>query len=66
MKHRVCIIIDEKIYKKTRDVQAFLIKETSRNVSFSKVISEILEVGLTNHKKYSDIIKIIIEEKKLE
>ncbi len=65
MKHRVCIIIDEKIYKKTRDVQAFLIKETSKNVSFSKIISEILDVGLRD-KKFSDVIKIIIEEKKHE
>lgn len=65
MKHRVCIIIDEKIYKKTRDVQAFLIKETSKNVSFSKIVSEILDVGLQD-KKFSDVIKIIIEEKKLE
>ncbi len=71
-KVRVCLSIDEDLYKKTRDIQSFLIKETSRNFTFSKVISEILEVGLTNgvdspsSRRFSDAIKKIVEAKKLE
>jgi len=61
---RVCLSIDEEIYKKTRDVQAFLIKETSRNISYSKTVSEILDIGLQDGK-FSDVIKLIIKEKKL-
>jgi len=62
---RVCLNIDEEIYKKTREVQAFLIKQTSKNISFSKVISEVLDIGLKD-KKFSDVINNIIEERKLE
>lgn len=65
MKHRVCLSIDKNLYKKVREIQSFLIKETNNNYSFSKAISEILDVGLQD-KKFSDVIKIIIEEKKLE
>jgi len=62
---RITIMIDGELYKKTRDVQAFLIKETTRNWSYSKTLSEILDIGLKD-RKFSDVIQNIIEEKKLE
>ncbi len=63
--NRITIMIDDELYKKTRDVQSFLIKETSRNWSYSKTLSEILDIGLKD-KKFTDVISNIIEEKKLE
>jgi len=62
---RITIMIDGELYKKTRDVQAFLIKETCRNWSYSKTLSEILDIGLKD-RKFTDVIQNIIEEKKLE
>lgn len=61
---RVCLNVDEGIYKQVRNIQSFLIKETNKNISFSKVVEEVLDIGL-NDKKFSDVMKIIIEEKKL-
>jgi len=62
---RVCISLDEEIYKKLREIQAFLIKETNSNVSFSKVISDVTDVGLQD-KRFSDVVKILIEENKIK
>ena len=58
-------MIDNELYKKTRDIQSFLIKETSRHWSYSKTLSEILDIGLKD-KKFSDVLNNIIEEKKLD
>lgn len=43
MAKRVTIIIDYDIYEKLRKIQAKKIKDTSRAVSFSKVINESLK-----------------------
>ena len=40
---RVTIHMDEDIEKKVRNIQAELIKESSKSVSFSKVICRIIE-----------------------
>lgn len=45
-------MMDEELYKKLRTLQAFLIKQTIRNVSFSKVVSEVTEIGLQQKINY--------------
>lgn len=46
MSNRVTIVLDDNILKKLHDKQAKLIKETSKSVSFSRVVSETLYKGI--------------------
>ena len=48
MGKRVTIILDEKVYKKLRFMQARLIHETKDSVSFSETINEVILAGLKN------------------
>ncbi len=50
MKRRVTITLDDKLASKIRAIQATKISETTKSVSFSEVIEEILREGL---KAYS-------------
>ncbi len=50
MMRRVTITLDVKLDSKIRDIQAKKILETTKSVSFSEVIEEILREGL---KAYS-------------
>ena len=42
---RVTIMLDEELAKKIRMKQAKLIKESSKSVSFSRVLNEVLQQG---------------------
>ncbi len=46
MSNRVTIVIDDELMKKLRKKQAAMIQKTSKNVSFSKLITEYLEKSL--------------------
>ncbi len=46
MSNRVTIVIDDELMKKLRKKQAVMIQKTSKNVSFSKLITEYLEKSL--------------------
>lgn len=46
MKSRITIIIDNDVAKKLRTMQAKKIQKESKNVSFSRVINEILRESL--------------------
>ncbi len=46
MAKRVTFVIDDDILKKLRQIQAKKIKESSKAVSFSAVLNELLESGL--------------------
>jgi len=43
---RVTVLIDDEIMAKLRNVQAAMIKNSSKSVSFSSVLNQILEEGL--------------------
>lgn len=62
---RVCVLIDEDIHKKLRDIQAFIIQKTGKSYSYSRTINEILDLGLED-RKLSDVLKILIEEQNLK
>ncbi len=46
MRKRVTIMIDDDLVKKLRDKQAKLIKESTKSVSFSRVVNETLRKGI--------------------
>ena len=46
MSKRITIMIDEENVKKLRNLQAKLIKESEKSVSFSRVLNEIIKKGL--------------------
>lgn len=46
MSHRITIMLDSKIAIKLRKRQSDEIKNTSNNVSFSKIINRVSEIGL--------------------
>jgi len=46
MSNRITIVLDEENHKKLRNLQAKKIKESTKSVSFSKVINEVIEKGL--------------------
>ncbi len=46
MVKRITIMIDDELVKKLRDMQAKQIKESSRSVSFSNVLNQVVEKGL--------------------
>ena len=48
MRQRITIMLDEDISKKIRLLQAKSIKKTTRSVSFSDTIEEVLKAGLKN------------------
>ena len=43
---RVTVLIDDEIMTKIRNLQSKMIKESSKSVSFSRVINRVLEDGL--------------------
>ena len=47
---RVTVLIDEEIMAKLRNVQAGMIKNSSKSVSFSSVLNQILEDGLRKNR----------------
>jgi len=62
---RVTINLDEVLIIRLKEIQAYIIKETHMSYSFSKVIAEILDLGLED-RKLSDVLKILVEEAKLK
>lgn len=46
MAKRVTVMIDEDIIKKLRGIQAKMIKESSKSVSFSEVLNEYLKKSM--------------------
>jgi len=46
MSKRITIMIDDENVKKLRNLQAKLIKESEKSVSFSRVLNEIIKKGL--------------------
>jgi len=46
MKKRITIVLDDKLYKKLRVIQAKEIQKTNKSVSFSKIINKLLQKGL--------------------
>ena len=46
MAKRITIMIDEDIDKKLRQIQAKLIQETSRSISYSQVINETIRKSI--------------------
>ncbi len=46
MYRRVTIMLDENLEKKLRKIQAKLIKNSKKSMSFSKVVNDILRIGL--------------------
>jgi len=45
---RITIMLDDELAKKLRIIQAKLIKESAKSVSFSKVLNETVKQGLKN------------------
>ncbi len=48
MAQRITIMLDDELAKKLRIMQAKLIKESTKSVSFSKVLNETVKQGLKN------------------
>ena len=48
MAQRITIMLDDELVKKLRIMQAKLIKESTKSVSFSKVLNEMVKQGLKN------------------
>jgi len=46
MYRRVTIMLDENLEKKLRKIQAKLIKNSKKSMSFSQVVNDILRIGL--------------------
>ncbi len=46
MGKRITILLDDNIFKKLREKHAKLIKESTKSVSFSRVINETLRKGI--------------------
>ena len=46
MAERITIMLDEDLVKRIREKQAKMIRESTKSVSFSKVINEVLQQGL--------------------
>ena len=46
MYRRVTIMLDENLEKKLRKIQAKLIKNSKKSISFSQVVNDILRIGL--------------------
>jgi len=46
MSTRVTIVLDDDNLKKLRNLQAKMIKESNKSVSFSKVINEVIKKNL--------------------
>ena len=49
-KQRICITINDEIYKKMRDLQSEQIRKTQQNVSFSNTVEGLIKVGLEKNK----------------
>lgn len=48
MAQRITIMLDDELVKKLRMIQAKLIKESTKSVSFSRVLNETVKQGLQN------------------
>ncbi len=46
MGERISIVLDDDLNKKLHDIQAKLIKESQKSVSFSAVLNDIVRTGL--------------------
>ncbi len=46
MARRITIILDEDLRKKLHEIQAKQIKQSTKSVSFSRVLNEVLRKGL--------------------
>jgi len=45
MSKRITIVLDDDLVKKLRERQSYLIKKSSKSVSFSRVINDMLRKG---------------------
>ena len=50
MAKRITIMLDEKLEKKIRNIQASMIKKLNTGISFSEVMNQILQEGLQKSK----------------
>ena len=57
MSKRVTIVLDDDLAKKLREKQAKQIKESTKSVSFSKVLNETVRIGLKKAQK--KLVKIL-------
>jgi hypothetical protein len=46
MSKRITIILDDELLKKLHEIQAKLIKQSSKSVSFSRVLNDVLRKAL--------------------
>jgi len=46
MAKRITIILDDEILKKLHDIQAKLVRQSQKSVSFSRVLNDVLRNGL--------------------
>jgi len=46
MGQRITIVLDDDLVKKLREKQAKLIKESTKSISFSRVVNETLRKGI--------------------
>ncbi len=51
MKKALTVIIDSKLEKMIHDMQADMIKKSSKSMSFSKTLSILIEEGLKNRRE---------------
>jgi len=51
MDNRITIMMDEDIYTKLRNLQSKIIKKTKKSCSFSKLVNEVVVVGLKHPPK---------------
>ncbi len=46
MGKRITVILDDDLVKKLHEIQAKLIKQSTKSVSFSRVLNEVIRKGL--------------------
>jgi len=51
MSKRITVVFDDDINAKLRDKQAKLIKESTKSISFSRVLNDTLRITLIKNKK---------------
>ena len=48
---RITIVLEDKHIKPLRDLQSKIILDSSKSVSFSRIINKMIQIGLKNYKK---------------
>lgn len=46
MSRRITVMIDDRLFKQLRNLQAKMIKESNESVSFSRVVNEVIKKSL--------------------